>query len=365
VNRSQIRMLSLAAVLLLLVFVFANPFKDSLKRDKREWATVFDAKKVAGADRIDIVTASDSTVVVREDGNWVVATKANFPADTMAVGNLLRSVQNAKSAGVASSNPENRAKFQVDTTGVRVKVTAQNAVVAQFTLGKMGADFTTSYVLPAGSNEVLVIRGMNRNIFARPQGMRDRTIFKFAPATLKEVVAETADGGWELIRTDSTWSARKRGEEGIHPADKTVANALVQSLSDFSADSFLDGPTDTVDTGLAAPAQRFTVRFMDGTEATVAVGKKNDRSQYYVSRPDRKAVYLMSEWRFGNISKTVEELEGQKPPTPPSTAVPGKTVKTAVTKPATKTAAKPAPKTTTPAAPKTAAPTATPPKKNP
>ena len=312
------RMLLIAAVLIVLVVVFANPFKDQLKREKRDLVAVFDKQKIETADHIEVATATDSSVVVRQDGKWVVASQNAFPADTAAVGNLLRALENARSAGVVSNNPENRSRFQVDATGVRVKVLAQNAVVAQFTLGKMGADFTTSYVLPAGSNEVQVVRGLNRNLFWRPQGMRDRTLFKFDQATLKQVTAETPEGGWELIRTDSTWSVRKRGEEGIHPAEKTLASTMVQSLSDFAADAFLDNPSDTVHTGLDHPAYRYTLRFMDGTEASVAVGGKNDRNQLYAQRPDRPAVYLLSEWRLTNVKKTVEELEGIAPPVPPA-----------------------------------------------
>ena len=305
------RMLIVAGVLVVFVVIFANPFKDQLKREKRDWVAVFDSVKVKTADRIEVATATDSSVIVKQDGSWVVASQNSFPADTAAVGNLLRALENARSAGVVSNNPENRSRFQVDQTGVRVKVMAQQGVIAQFTLGKMGADFTTSYVLPAGSNEVQVVRGMNRNLFWRPQGMRDRTIFKFDPANLKQVNAEMPEGGWELIKTDTTWSVRKRGEENIHPADKTLSGALVQSLSDFSADAFLDNPSDTMKTGLDHPDYQYTLRFMDGTEASVRVGGKNDRNQYYAQRPDRAgAVYLLSEWRLTNVKKTVEELEG-------------------------------------------------------
>jgi hypothetical protein len=320
------RMLLLAGVLVVLVVIFANPFKDQLKREKRDWVTLFDAEKVKAADRIEVATATDSSVIVKQDANWVVATQNSFPADTAAVGNLLRALGNARSAGVVSNNPENRSRFQVDQTGVRVKVMAQSATIAQFTLGKMGADFTTSYVLPAGSNEVQVVRGLNRNLFWRPQGMRDRTIFKFDLANLKQVTAEMPEGGWELIKTDTTWSVRKRGDENIHPAEKTLSGTLVESLSDFSADAFLDNPSDTVKTGLDHPAYRYTLRFMDGTEAGVAVGGKNDRNQYYAQRPDRPgAVYLLSEWRLTNVKKTVEELEGLAPPAPPAGTASAKT----------------------------------------
>ena len=117
-------MLVAAGVLVFLVFLFADPFQDSLKREDREWSGLFDGTRVDAADRVEITTAADTTVLVRRGGAWLVATEGDFSADTAAVGNLLRAVKNARSAGVASNNPENRAKFQVDVSGIGVKVTA-------------------------------------------------------------------------------------------------------------------------------------------------------------------------------------------------------------------------------------------------
>ena len=58
------RMLLLAGVLVVLVVIFANPFKDQLKREKRDWVTVFDAEKVKTADRIEVGTATDSSLKI-------------------------------------------------------------------------------------------------------------------------------------------------------------------------------------------------------------------------------------------------------------------------------------------------------------
>jgi hypothetical protein len=200
---------------------------------------------------VEIATAADTTVLVGGEA-WLVATEGDFPADTAAVGNLLRAVENARSAGVASNNPENRAKFQVDVSGVGVKVTAGGALVAAFTLGKMGADFTTSYVLPAGSDDVHIVRGMNQNLFSRAQGMRDRTLFRFDTAVLSEVTARTPDGGWVLARVDSTWTVRKPEETAGHPAKHGIGEQLARTLSNLAADGFEDNPSDTLDTGLAS-----------------------------------------------------------------------------------------------------------------
>lgn len=307
-NRPQLLMAATAAVLVLLVLLFANPFRDSLEREDREWSGLFDPGKVSGTDRIRVVVGGDTTVVAKRGEEWVVASEGDFPADTAAVGTLLRAVEGARSAGVASSNPENRAKFQVDLSGVRVDLFAGNRTAAAFTLGKMGTDFTTSYVLPEGSNDVHVVRGMNRNLFARPQGMRDRTLLRFEPATVAEITARLPEGGWVLSRSDTVWSVRRLEETAGRPAQAAAADQLARSLGNLAADGIVDALSDTLDTGLAAPTHVFTVRLMNGAQESVQVGKKNDRNQYYVARAGKDVVYTLGEWRLTNLAKKIEEL---------------------------------------------------------
>jgi hypothetical protein len=274
-NRSFVIMAGAAVVLVALVLLFANPFQDSIRKDNPKVTQLFDPDLVARADKVAIDTGTDNTVIEKKDDQWVVSTRNDFPADTSAVGNLLRAVEKGRSQGIASTNPDKRGLFQVDSTGVHVTVSAGGKTAADFVLGKMGRDFTTSYVLPAGSKNVVLVRGMNRNLFARPRGFRDATLLHFEP----DAVA----------------------------ADQQKVDQTLRSLGTFTADGFVDHP-DTVDTGLADPEMKVTVRMMTGPSTTISVGKKNDRNQRYVSRPDRDAVYEVGQWRIDNFAKQGEDL---------------------------------------------------------
>jgi hypothetical protein len=313
-SRGTVRLLVAAGALIVLVLVFANPFRDTLRSRTTDWAELYADVDLSRADRIRVKTMTDSTLLVREGASWTVASQGGFPADTAAVGNLLRAVKNARSTGIASTNPENQSRFQVDRTGVEVEVQEGEKTLAHFTVGKMGQDFTTSYVLPAGSDEVHVVRGMNRNLFARPQGMRDRTLLAFDPAAARAVRHEAASGGWELSRSDTTWMVQAAGDPSSHPAQVSVANEVVQTLSTLSADGFFEGSPDTLDSGLGSPEHRFTVRLADGSESSVAIGKKDDRGQYYAVRSDRPTIYLLAEWRVTGLAKPVSELTGSGGP---------------------------------------------------
>jgi hypothetical protein len=305
-NRSFVIMAGAAVVLVALVLLFANPFQDSIRKDNPKVTQLFDPELVARADKVAIDTGTDNTVIEKKDDQWVVSTRNDFPADTSAVGNLLRAVEKGRSQGIASTNPDKRGLFQVDSTGVHVTVSAGGKTAADFVLGKMGRDFTTSYVLPAGSKNVVLVRGMNRNLFARPRGFRDATLLHFEPDAVAGVTVSSPDVNWDLTRTDSTWTVTLPGQSAV-AADQQKVDQTLRSLGTFTADGFVDHP-DTVDTGLADPEMKVTVRMMTGPSTTISVGKKNDRNQRYVSRPDRDAVYEVGQWRIDNFAKQGEDL---------------------------------------------------------
>jgi hypothetical protein len=303
-----LRLGAVAAVLVVLVLVFANPFQDSIRSGDAPAETLF-GDAVADADRIEIAAGTDAPAVLAHgDGGWVVESGEGFPADTAAVGTILRSARGVRSLGVISTNPENRSKFQVDSTGVRVDISGPGGALARFTVGKQGQDFTTSYVRMEGSDEVHSVRGLNRNLFVRPQGLRDRTLLSFDPSSVRSLRLEEPGGGWEIVRTDTVWTVQAAGSADAVPAKPEEVDRLLQTLAGLSADAFLEGAADTADTGLDAPSREITVGFMNGGEAGIAVGGQNERKQYYVSRPDRPAVYLLAEWRMTNALKSYSDL---------------------------------------------------------
>lgn len=303
------RLLLVAVVLVILVLVFANPFQDSVRQGNPERVEVFDPSRLGDVDEIVIRSPSvDPAVLKRTGDEWVVASKDGFPADTSAVGTMLRAIRGAKSFSVASTNPANRGKFQVDSTGVEIVASAGGAEVAHFTVGRMGQDFTTSYLRRDGSDDVLVVRGLNRNIFSRAQGYRDRTLLRFETTEVQTVSVKTPEEQWEITRGDTAWTVQRPGDaEGTRMKTET-AEQLVRFLSTLSADGFLDDPADTVQTGLEDPEYSVVVRLMNGSESGIVVGGKNASNQRYVSRPDRQVVYLMGDWRMNNVAKKYDDL---------------------------------------------------------
>ena len=307
-SRSFAGMGVVALILILLVIVFANPFKDSIRKSKTPEGALWEGVVADRADQIQLETGGAVPVMLsREGGGWVVESQGSFPADTTAVSSMLRAVRNAVSTGIVSTNPENRSKFQVDSLGVRVTLSGGGSKLLAFTLGKVGTDFTTSYVRPEESNQVHVVRGINRNLFSRPQGFRDRTLFRFDPAAVQSVNLFTPDGSWEVLRGDTAWALSRPGGSPVAAKD-TEIDAVLRSLSNLSADGFAEAAVLETQTGLESPAYIVTVRFSGGDESAILVGKKNEKNQFYTARLDRGVVYLLGEWRINSVARKYEDL---------------------------------------------------------
>ncbi len=305
-NRSLVIMVAVAGALVVLVLLLANPFRDNIRSNPRT-QTLFDGASVRNADKLEIESGATPTVLEKRDGVWVVASENGFPADTAAVGAALRAVENAESGTVVSTNPGNQGLFQVDSTGVGVTVYSGGKGAAHFTVGKMGQDFTTSYVRPAGSRKVYVVRGMNRNMFARSRGFRDLTLLRFDPNQVASVMLAAPGGeGWTLARSDSAWTVAAAGGKPV-PADRQAVDRLTGSLSNLSADGFAGG-ADTVHTGLTPPDTVVTVSLMNGGTLTLDLGGRNAQGQRYASRPDRSAVYVLGQWRIEAFAKNAADL---------------------------------------------------------
>ena len=301
-SRSLLGGIVVALALVALVLLLVNPFEDQVRKaDKKGAVFEFDYDSV---DAVEIRTSNDTIMLSRTDSGWVVSSKDDFPADTTAVAAVLEALTGLQHGTVVSRNSEKRSRFEVDEhAGVEVVLSAQGNPVADLFVGKAGSDFTTSFVQVAGSAEVMQVRGVNRNMFDRGRGYRDRSLMRFNPQEVSEFTWAAADTGWTMTRQDTSWAISSPDGTKGNVIDKQALGPL-RAAAGLTADGFAEGNSDS---GLGSPAYQLTVKFMNGTSARVLVGSQ-DGSQFYASRPDRNAVYLLSEWNLSQFRKRAADF---------------------------------------------------------
>lgn len=157
-----------------------------------------------------------------------------------------------------------------------------------------------------------MVRGLNKNLFTRAQGFRDRVLLRTDPAAIREIRSESAAATWTLAQGDSGWVVVADGDTSA--ARTQNAEQISRSLAAFNADGFADDIPDSVDTGLGEAHATLTVIGVDGEETVLTVGEMNSASQRYLTSSRREGtVYLIGDWRITNLLKPVADLLPEEP----------------------------------------------------
>jgi len=274
------------------------------------------------ARKIEVLGKLKEEEIVLEKGaqGWVVPADGGYPAEPDGVREILDFVTDARAGRKVSENPDKRALYEVDDSGLAVRVSgAEDALLAHFRVGKMGPDFLSTYVRREDGDAVYLVDQSLRRIFVRPgpRQWRDKAIFRLPGPDItrmkwtregKTVALEADPGGnWTLTAPAAA------------PARRDEVEALRNALSTLQCDDFVEG-VDPRKAGLDAPWARLEFALRDGAAHTLDVGAENDRSQRHVRRSGSDTVFLVSNFRINTVFKSADDLKS--PPPAPDTASP-------------------------------------------
>ncbi len=267
------------------------------------------------------VTDSDGEGIrlAKEAGVWVIPAEANYSADPQGVRDILDFISEARSSRMVSSNPEKRSMFDLDEeSGLGVRITgAEDAVLADFRIGKTGPDYMSTYVRPQDSDEIFLVDETLRRIFVRPsvRQWRDKAIFRFSGSDIIHLMLERegekvelevdAGGNWTLTTPSSAPALRGEVE--------TLRNALATLRCDDFAEVSNDG-----EAGLDQPYARIEFTLRGGATHALEVGRENDHSQRFVRRQGDETIFLVNNFRINSLLRSADELKAP-PPEPEAT----------------------------------------------
>ncbi|MFN0150966.1 MAG: DUF4340 domain-containing protein [bacterium] len=269
-------------------------------------ATDVDSRKIE-------ITSKDGTSVLEKQGDeWVVASQQSFRADAEAVNALFQKIAAIEAGNVVSKSREKRALFEVDSTGIRVRVWGANdAEFADFVLGKSGPDFQSNYVRPSASDNVYLSGELIRSTFDKGRrGWRDRKILSFAAEDATGLRFATGDTVLALAKSpDGSWSVE--GDATL-AGRAPVIDGVLRSLSRYTTDDFADSvAADTA--GFAPPSRTIEVSFASGSPQRLEVGAMKSPTQYWVRRGDAAMIYVVSKGRVETLFKGRDEIAEPKP----------------------------------------------------
>ena len=261
---------------------------------------------------IEITATGETTMLSKQNDNWVVASMDNYPADGEGVAELLSKVTEFKNTQRVSNNPEKQSEFEVDSTGVEAKLMdASDKVLAHLFVGKTTPGFLSSYVRPADSNDVYVAQGYLQSVFNKDtRTWKDRTIFNFNKGIVTQLNIISPEETVELrLDADGAWQMLKP----VAAAAKTTeVDALLTTFSGLDTDDFAEAKDELAEYGLDTPQSTISAVLNDGTTATLHVGKEEE-GKLYVKRDDKDTVFRLFKSNVDRLIKKSDTLKAEVP----------------------------------------------------
>lgn len=245
-------------------------------------------------DKIELRSPSSVVTLERRGIDWFLQQPINYRADQANLAALIHQAKNMEVKNVASSKPEKRSVFQVDSTGTTVSVYERGVVKAAFVVGKPGMSYSETYVRATNSNDVVLVDGSLSYTFNRPiKEWRDKTIFTASRESIKEVRYQYGDTTFTLAWRDSTWRI------GKDSAKAETVTSLLTTLSSLQTDDFVDSAI--------TPTPKVTAQLTYGG-VQIRFSLPKGSMKYYVQTSNSPQWFVLEQWRANDILKRRKDL---------------------------------------------------------
>jgi len=293
-KRSTLVLIAILVVLILAtVLVLQRPGEQSVRAGMGTPLLTLDS---AAVDRLEITSTGGRIVLAREGGTWMLAEPIRYKADQTAVGTAVGQAGRMTIMALASSNPQKRGVFQVDSTATLVRVFEKETEKAAVRIGKAGPAYTQTYVRPEGSDEVYLVDGSMSWTFVKPaKDWRDRLIYATSKDSIRSVRFQYGDTTFVLDRADTLWRV-----DGAAIEQSRVENLLI-ALASFTTDEF-------VDTAITAAGKPVGILTVDGVQIVFLPHPATGR--YYVRTSLSPQVFEVQEWKAKQLLKRKVDFTG-------------------------------------------------------
>ena len=243
--------------------------------------TLFKDLKAADIAAIRIVEPKATLTLQRKGDAWVIAERADFPADLSKVREFVLKAIGLKVGQSEPVGEKDRARLNLDASGTRVEFkSADGKDLGVLTVGrkyfkrevenpeKARAD-GRFVALPAEAGTVYVVGDPLEQATTKSAEWIDRTAFKVEKVKTLEV-RYPAGGGWRIERSGDNADWKLAGIKSGEKLDVSRANAASYSLQLLELNDV--APKDAPDTGLDKPIL-VDATTLEGASYAIKIGK--------------------------------------------------------------------------------------------
>jgi hypothetical protein len=276
-------------------------------------------------DRITIdVSGKGKTVLARKDGNWIIASRNNAPADSGAIRRLIDTLQNQRVTKFVEDVASNLPKYGLDKP--RLQLTFSSFASENTAESKAGEQpfATIAFGKEDGNNVyarltdepfvVAVGRGLADQIPTDPLQWQELSIFKFKPDEIHRL-SITTDKELSLERGENNqWHWLK----GSGEIDRTNLQSLLNTLSSLHALRWL-GATKPQD-GFEKPqlSLAFTTSPDNKTSHKLIIGAPANDGTWCAHVDGREGTFVISNSELNNLRLPLVAQPSPAPSVTPS-----------------------------------------------
>lgn len=252
--------------------------------------TLFKDLKAADISTIRITEPKETLTLQRKDDRWVIAERADFPADTGKVREFVLKVIGLKIGQSEPLGEKDRARLNLDASGTRVEfLNPENNSLGVLVVGrkyfKREVENPAKAIpdgrfvaLPGEATTAYLVGEPLSQAAAKSAEWIDRTAFQVEKVKTLEV-RYPAGGNWRIERSGDNAEWKLAGAAPGEKLDVSRANAASYSLQLLELADV--APKDAADTGLDKPIL-VDATTLEGLSYAIKIGKLVADS-YYVS----------------------------------------------------------------------------------
>ena len=315
-NKKNLILGGVLVVLVGLMYLYQGPLKDwraNIGRTKNILAAV----DVAPANLIEITDTGETTVLEKVGDKWLISPTKEFYVKEEIANPLISSIAEAGKAEIelVGENKDNKADFQTDEeSGVKVVFKQGETEILSLIVGKLGVDFSSTYIAEPNSDKTYLVRTNLNNVFARSDWY-DRTIF----STDKDKIAKIR---FQYPTREFTIEKQTVADESGEVGETSWLGTLPYSfeVDDDKISEILNIMSNL--TAVSIPEQSFAGTGLEknniiveatgeGVNNTIMVGDAEDEEEllYYIKRGDSDNIYLITKEQRDTLDNQIRDLQ--------------------------------------------------------
>jgi len=299
--------LLLALILLVLAGVATVMEKNRKQARAPRTEALFPGFNIDAVDALEISSGNIKVELVKEADIWIVSSENSKPASVDLVRNILDKVDGLEGSGLVSNKAANHSVYEVDATGVEVKLTENGVPSAWFIVGKPGPDYMSSYIRLHDEDETYRVP-----VYLRPdvdrggRTWRDQTILSVERANIASYTYTPDEERSVTVEQDEagTWTVTAPENRAVQ---QQILDIVLSSLTDIRASGFADS-VDVATAGLESPTRVLEIRARDGSAHVLEIGAENEQRQSYTRLQGEETIYLVPIGRWNTIFRKLDEI---------------------------------------------------------